>query len=148
LGTTENEYGALNMERTNNPFDGLIAAFRNRKAFFELGSNESQAIPLCERIKIMARFVMDGYDMHELVFGYLDDKDALDDDLRKNCIAATFRMYADDICCEPDTDDWVEAVTKMLVGGETKTSSEAMRDAIDKFIDVVIENKDYDDLLL
>ena len=89
--------------RLNNPFDGLGSQYPKarysdgsikQKAFFEHGSYESELIPYEDRIKIMARFVLEGYDMHKLVDNYLDNKDALNDDRRKSDISYTFEFYA------------------------------------------------------
>ena len=134
------------MKRTDNPFDGLGIRYPQakygdgsikQKAFFEQGSYESELIPLEDRVKILAKFVLEGYDMHKLVDNYLDEKDALNNDIRKFCIASTFRMYADEIFLEPECEDWKNAVTKMLTGNENKTSLETMCDAIDKFIEAI-----------
>jgi len=134
------------MERTDNPFEGLDIKYPEakngdgsikQKAFFEQGSNESNSIPLEERIEILARFIFEGYDMHKLVNDYLDDKDALDDDTRKHCIASTFKAYANEIFFEPNIKDWRKEVIELLIGDEDKTSSEQMREAIEAFIEVV-----------
>jgi hypothetical protein len=134
------------MKRTDNPFDGLGSKYPQaryadgsikQKAFFEHGSHEASLIPFEDRIKILAGFVLDGYDMHRLVEIYLDEKAALDDDRRKHAIARTFKAYANEISYQPETDDWREAVTKVLIGDEDKTGSEQMREAIDTFIKVL-----------
>ena len=91
------------MEHGNNPFDGLGIRYPQakysdgsikQKAFFEEGSHESHSIPLKERIEILAKFVLEGYDMHKLVNNYLDEKDALDDNRRKHDIAFSFHAYS------------------------------------------------------
>ena len=132
------------MKRTDNPFDDLGIRYPQakygdgsikQKAFFEHGSYESKLIPFEDRVKILAKFVLEGYDMHKLVNDYLDDKDALDNDKRKFCIASTFRIYADKIFVETESKDWKNEVTKKLASNENKTSSETMCDAIDRFIE-------------
>ena len=134
------------MALTDNPFDSLDNKYPQakygdgsfkKKAFFEQGSHEASLIPFEDRIVTLAKFVFEGYDMHKLVNDYLVDKDALDDDTRKHGIAGTFKAYADEIFFIPDTDDWKEAVKKLLIGDENKTSSEQLREAIDAFIEVV-----------
>ena len=134
------------MERPDNPFTSLDIKYPQarysdgnikQKAFFELGSHESQSIPQKERIEILAKFIFEGYDMHKLVNDYLDDKDALDNDTRKYEIASTFRAYANEIFFEPTSNDWRKGVVELLIGDEDKTPSEQMREAIDTFIEVV-----------
>ena len=134
------------MKKTDNPFIGLDINYPKakycdgsikQKTFFEHGSDESNAVPFEDRVKIIAKFVFDGYDMHKLVNNYLNEKDALDDDGRKYGIARTFKIYADQIFFEPETEEWETAVKKILIGDDNKTSSEQMGEAIKSFIEVV-----------
>ena len=134
------------MESKNNPFDSLDVKYSGakygdgsikQKAFFEIGSNESQSIPLKERIKILAGFIFEGYDMHKLVNDYLDNKDTLDDEKRKDCITWTFKAYANEIFFESKTKDWRKGIVELLIGDDDKSSSEQMQEAIEAFIEVV-----------
>ena len=129
---------------TDNPFDGLGIRYPQaicsdgsikREAFFENESDESTLIPFEDRIKILAELVFKGHDLHELVENYLND--ASNDDTRKDCIARTFKAYANEIFFKSENEDWRNDIVEVLIGDEDKTASEQMREAINTFIEVV-----------
>lgn len=145
-----------------NPFDSLGIKYSQakysdgsikQKAFFEYGSHESNSIPLEKRIEILAKFVFEGYDMHKLVNDYLDDKDALEDDIRKHNIAWTFYCYSTILVdnfldklkeIEPISDNLKRLVRKFYNKDKNKlhkseTSSEEMQRRINEFVNLAKE---------
>jgi len=146
--------------KQNNPFNSLSIRYPqvkyydgsiNQKAFFEHGSHESSFIPLKERIDIMAKFVHDGYNIHNLVDSYLDDKDALDDDRRKHDIAFSFYAYSlklvDNFLDSIGDKKHINKNLKQLIREfydedrckKGETCSEEMQRRIDEFINLVNE---------
>ena len=120
------------MKHTDNPFNGLGIRYPQakygdgsikQKAFFEHGSAESGLIPFEDRLKILAELVFEGYDMHQLVENYLEEKDALDDDRRKYGIASSFHIYT------------MTLVNNLLDKIEEIKISDSLEELIDKFYD-------------
>ncbi len=144
------------MEHINNPFDSLDISYPRakygdgsikQKAFFENGSYESGLVPIEERINILAKFVIAGYNLHELVNSYLDDKDALGDDRRKNDIAFTFDTYFYSLAETFDESERGRDNFKQLIGKcysknipvKGESSSEMMKRRINEFVALVEE---------
>ncbi len=75
-----------------NPFEELSVSIKP-KALFQTYSHEANQVEVEKRIEALARIIYAGYNLREVVEGYLHGKDALNDKARKNEIIDTFNLY-------------------------------------------------------
>lgn len=76
----------------NNPFEELGVKVKP-KALFQAYSNEANQVEVEKRIEVLAKIIYVGYNLKEVVDGYLHGKDAATDKVRKNEIIDTFNLY-------------------------------------------------------
>jgi len=76
----------------NNPFEALHITIKP-KALFQSFSYEANQVALEKRIVTIAKIYCRGYDLNEVVMDYLESKDSIDDNGRKDEIIQTINQY-------------------------------------------------------
>lgn len=125
----------------NNPFAALNLTIKP-KALVQYSTFEAQQVTVESRIEIIAKIYFSGYDLMEVVMGYLESKDSLNDELMKDEIIQTINQYTYEIlgeliekyCNSPD----VVKLYKTFFGENDEPGK--LRDAIDA-LEIVIKEK-------
>ncbi len=133
----------------NNPFEELSITIKP-KALFQAYSNEANQVGVETRIEVLAKIINAGYNLKEVVDGYLQGKDAATDKVRKNEIIDTLNLYSRTILdvisekgsCSPK----IKNLIKIFYNEENEPKK--LQDATNAFIIAIKERFAIRDLLI
>lgn len=133
----------------NNPFEELGITIKP-KALFQAYSNEANQVGVETRIEVLAKIINAGYNLKEVVDGYLQGKDAATDKVRKNEIIDTLNLYSRTILdvisekgsCSPK----IKNLIKIFYNEETEPKK--LQDATNAFTIAIKERFAIRDLLI
>lgn len=133
----------------NKPFEELSITIKP-KALFQAYSNEANQVEVETRIEVLAKIINAGYNLKEVVDGYLQGKDAATDKARKNEIIDTLNLYSRTILdlisekgsCSPK----IKNLIKIFYNEETEPKK--LQDATNAFTIAIKERFAIRDLLI
>lgn len=133
----------------NNPFEELGVTIKP-KALFQAYSNEANQVGVEKRIEVLAKIMYAGYNLKEVVDGYLQGKDARIDRARKNEIIDTFNLYSrtilDEIIEKGSCSPKIKSLTKIFYNEENEPKK--LQDATNAFAIAIKERFAIRDLLI
>lgn len=133
----------------NNPFDELNLSIKP-KAIFQACSNEANEIEVEKRIETLVQIIYAGYDLNDVVHGYLKGKDALTDKLRKDEIISSFNLYTyiilDKLIGKGSYSPMIENLIKIFYKEENEPNK--LQEAINAFVIAIKERFSIRDLII
>lgn len=133
----------------NNPFEELGITIKP-KALFQAYSNEANQVGLETRIEVLAKVIYAGYSLKEVVDDYLQGKDAVTDEVRKNEIIETLNLYSHTILDEVLENGSYSPEVKKLIKNfyDEENEPKRLKDATNAFVFAIKERFTIRDLLI